>query len=246
MRGEISSGKHAKRHPLDWYVDEIWCARQLRAALGEFRLEREWGLKVWDPACGLGNTLQAAWEIGLPTIGSDLVDNFDWQHFEGGPYDRVIAPEWYPVDFLDQNEKPGTFLAEQAALAVERSKPCSIVCNPPYSYVPGIAEAFARQALKIAAGRVCLLVPNKWLSSQARFQLFMVDHPPAAVLHLTQRPSMPPGDRIAAMGNRAFRGGMVDYCWVVWEAFRPAKPGETRVVWLPPLGEPIEPIGVLA
>ena len=245
MRGEIGSGRKAKRHPLDWYVDEIWCARQLRAALNDFRLEREWGLKVWDPCCGMGNTLTAAWEAGLATIGSDLVDNFAWANFESDR-EELIQPEFYSVDFVNRNERAGTALALQAEAALERSKPCSIVCNPPYSYIPDIAEAFARQALKIAAGRVCLLVPNKWLASQRRHRLFAVDHPPAAVLHLTQRASMPPGDLIAAMGNRAFHGGMVDYCWVVWEAFRPTKPGETRVVWLPPLGEPIAPVEVLA
>lgn len=43
MRGEISSGKHAKRHPLDWYVDETWCARQLAIVLDDFAIEREDG-----------------------------------------------------------------------------------------------------------------------------------------------------------------------------------------------------------
>lgn len=251
MRGEIGTGRKAKRHPLDWYVDEIWCARQLRAAANDFRLEREWGLTVWDPACGMGNTLTAAWEAGLATIGSDLVDNFAWSAFHDAHGER-ITPEWFPVDFLDFGDRPGTglipgsLLAKHAATMRERAKTCSIVCNPPYSYRPDIAEAFARQALKVAAGRVCMLVPNKWLASQRRFKLFMVDHPPVAILHLTQRASMPPGDRIAAMGDRAFRGGMVDYCWVVWEAFRPTKAGETRVVWLPPLGEPIATVEVLA
>jgi hypothetical protein len=123
------------------------------------------------------------------------------------------------------------------------------VSNPPYSYlkVQGviISELFARQALRVAAGRVCLLVPNKWLASQSRWRLF-TQYPPAAILHLTQRASMPPGDRIAAMGNRAFRGGMVDYCWVVWDRTRPTRLSETRTIWLPPLGEPIEPIEGLA
>jgi hypothetical protein len=250
VRGEISSGKHAKRHPLDWYVDEIWCARQLREALNGFRLEREWGLKVWDPACGLGNTLQAAWEAGLATIGSDLVDNFYWEDFAASGSEGLIRPEFFSVDFIRPFEvPPGSRLEQEATAALERSKPCSIVCNPPYSYRKDngliISEAFARQALKLAAGRVCLLVPSKWLAAQSRYRLFS-EHPPAAILHLCQRPSMPPGDRIAAMGNRAFRGGMVDYCWVVWEAFRPTKAGDTRVAWLPPLGEPIAPVEVLA
>lgn len=251
MRGEISSGKHAKRHPLDWYVDEIWCARQLRAALSDFQYERERGLRIWDPACGMGNTLQAAWEAGLATVGSDLVESFAWENFED-QHGELIAPEVYSVDFLGFGDTanagliPSSRLASHHKKVLELAKTSTIVCNPPYSYIPGIAEAFARQALVLAAGRVCLLVPNKWLASQRRFRLFMVDHPPAAILHLTQRASMPPGDLIGAMGNRAFRGGMVDYCWVVWEAFRPTNPGDTRTVWLPPLGAPIAPVEPLA
>lgn len=203
---------------------------------------------MWDPACGMGNTLAAAWEAGLPTTGSDLVDNFAWANFEGGEPDW-IRPEWYSVDFVEPVEKPGTQLALQVASAFDPTRPCSIVSNPPYSYrkVQGvvISELYARQALKVAAGRVCLLLPSKWLASQSRWRLF-TEFPPAAVLHLSQRPSMPPGDRIAAMGNRAFRGGMVDYCWIVWDVTRSVRPGETRAIWLPPLGTLIEPVEGLA
>ena len=48
---------------------------------------------------------------------------------------------------------------------------------------------------------------------------------------------MPPGDRIHLMGNRAYRGGAVDYVAVVWDVRHPTAPGETRSVWLPRLGE---------
>jgi hypothetical protein len=218
MRGEISSGRHSKRHPLDWYVDEIWCARQLALVLDEFALEKAEGLAIWDPCCGLGNTMQAAWELGLQTFGSDLVDNFAWSSFPDD-FEGLAQPKLSSGDFLEQTVAPA---------------PCSIVCNPPYSYVKGIAEAFARHALTLSSRRVCILMPSKWLASQARYQLF-TDHPPQAVLHLCQRPSMPPGDRIAAMGKRAFSGGMTDYCWIVWDVKRPTPRGQTRTIWLPPL-----------
>lgn len=234
-RGEISSGKPSKRHPLDWYVDEVWCARQLAAALGGFAREKARGECVWDPACGMGNTLQAAWELGIEVFGTDVVDNLDRAAFASVP--GLQQPWFFSSDFLEFEKRKLMFR-------------CTIVCNPPYSYrkVQGvaIAELFARQALKLATGRVCLLLPTKWLASQRRFDLFVRDHPPAAVLQLTQRPSMPPGDRIAAMGNRAFRGGMIDYCWIVWDVAQPTRPGETRLVWLPPLGQPIEPVEGLA
>lgn len=224
MRGEISSGRHAKRHPLDWYVDEVWCARQLALALDRFEIERSEALAIWDPCCGMGNTLQAAWEnaawgpqFAIDTIGSDLVDNFAWATLDACP--DLKRPLWFQADFLEQTAAPA---------------PCSIVCNPPYSYIKGIAEAFARHALTLSSRRVCILMPSKWLASQARYQLF-TDHPPQAVLHLCQRPSMPPGDMIAAMGKRAFSGGMTDYCWIVWDVKRPTAPGQTRTIWLPPL-----------
>lgn len=224
MRGEISSGRHSKRHPLDWYVDPIWCARQLALALDRFAIERDAALAIWDPCCGMGNTLHAAWEavewgaeFKIAAIGSDVVDNFNRATFAACP--DLQKPSWFQADFLDLKAAPA---------------PCSIVCNPPYSYIKGILEAFVRHALALTSRRVCILVPSKWLASQSRFQLF-TDHPPQAVLHLCQRPSMPPGDRIAALGKRAFGGGMVDYCWIVWDVKRPTKRGQTRTIWLPPL-----------
>lgn len=213
MRGELSSARFDKRHPLDWYVEPQWAVFQLIEALG-FEEEKAGGFGIWDPACGRG-TIGSAFEgYGFSVNLSDVVDNVARDDF-------LAPPSFFVADFLelDRNLRSA----------------CSIVCNPPYSYKKGIAEAFVRHAIAKAAIRVCMLLPNKWLASQARYKLFMVQHPPQMVLHLTQRPSMPPGDRIAAMGNRAFRGGMIDYCWIVWNVREPARPGETRTVWLPPL-----------
>lgn len=225
MRGEISSGSYDKRHPLDWYVEPEWCTAQLIGALADFRAERLQGLSIWDPCCGRGHVLAAFQGYGLKTRGSDLVQNLEPSVFIG----RQLPP-FGSADFLELERAP---------------VPCSIVCNPPYSYkkVGGllISEAFARHALQLATGRVCLLLPSKWLASQSRYRLF-TEHPPFAVLHLCQRPSMPPGDRIDAMGNRAFRGGMVDYCWIVWNVEDPTPLHATQTVWLPPLGEPVKPI----
>lgn len=215
MRGEISSGRHSKRHPLDWYVDEFWCAEQLALCLDDFANERAHDLDIWDPCCGMGNTLLAAHDRGLVTYGSDLVENVAYSNFGSGA----------PMIFT-----PGDFLETTAAPA-----PCSMIFNPPYSYRKGIAEKFVRHALMLTSRRVCILVPLKWLGTQQRYALF-TDHPPQAILPLAQRASMPPGDLINAMGKRAFRGGMIDYCWIVWDVKRPTKPGQTRTIWLPPLG----------
>ncbi len=212
MRGDISSASHAKRHPLDWYVEEHWVTEQLNSVID---LEADDLQAVWDPCCGYGHTLSALESLGFKgqLIASDLVENLSLGDFEK-------PPTFFGADFLELTSAPA---------------PCHIVCNPPYSYRDGIAEAFVRQALRLASGLVCVVVPNKWLASQGRFALFALDHPPAMVLHLCQRPSMPPGDRIHLMGKRAFRGGVIDYCWIVWDVRQPTARGETRVVWLPPL-----------
>lgn len=233
MRGEIGTGRHAKRHPYDWYVEEEWVTGQLITALGDFAVERDVGLGVWDPACGYGHVPAAFQGYGIKTYASDIVNNLNPAIFIGGQ-----LPPFVSADFLELDAAPA---------------PCSIVCNPPYSYRKGhgayagqlISEAFARHALKLSSRRVCLLLPVKWLASQARYRLFS-EHPPIAVLIVCQRPSMPPGDMIAAMGDRAFRGGMVDYCWIAWDVTRAVRPGETRTVWLPPFGCERGPIEGLA
>ena len=215
-RGELSSGKHAKRHPLDWYVEEQWCTEQVIQAIG-FDGEIEDEAAIWDPACGMGNVLAAfqGMDIDHRVIGSDVVDNLDRSQF-------LSKPEFFIADFLALESAP--------------ADRCTIFCNPPYSYRKGILEAFVRQALRLATHKVCMIVPNKWLASQVRYQLFAHDHVPSHVLHYCQRPSMPPGDRISLMGNRAFRGGMIDYACIVWDADPVTEPGDTRTIWLPPLG----------
>lgn len=214
MRGDITKASHAKRHPLDWYVEQGWEWDQVLRAIG--LPERDEGVSVWDPACGRGTSGQAleGWGLGGRIHLSDVVNNVDWAGF-------VDLPVFFAADFLELDHAPAAKI--------------SIFCNPPYSYRPGIAEAFARRALRLATHRVVMLLPNKWLASQGRFRLFALDHPPEQVLHFCQRPSMPPGDMIAAMGNRAFRGGVIDYCCIVWNVAQPTGRGETRTVWLPPL-----------
>lgn len=214
MRGELSSSPQSKRHPLDWYVDEGWCTEQLIRAIG-FDREIYADLAIWDPCCGYGHipATFAGWDSRFRVICSDLVDNLDRSAFEA-------EPRFFSADFLELDAAP------------ER---CSIVFNPPYSYRKGILEACIRQAVRLATGRVVAMVPNKWLASQGRYFLFAQDHVPTTVLHYCQRPSMPPGDMIEAMGDRAYRGGKIDYAAIVWDVQRPVRHGQTRTMWLPPL-----------
>lgn len=219
MGSEISTGRKRNSHPYDWYVDESWVSSQLYRALGGFQAERDNLELIWDPCAGSGRTIATFVEQGHLVLASDIVNRLDPELFEHG------LPPFKSLDFLTEKYRPA---------------PCSVVCNPPYNYIPGIAEAFVRKALQLATRRVCMVLPTKWQGSQGRFALFALDHPPEAVLVLSQRPSMPPGDLLPALerAGRAFRGGVVDYAWFVWNVQRPTPRNQTRTVWLPPLHQP--------
>lgn len=221
-RGEISTGRAAKRHPLDWYVEQGWEWEQVVRQIG-IASEVLDGCTIWDPACGYGHSLSRLQGLGFggELAASDLVNNLAWDDF-----DRPELVTFTPADFI------ADFKPERA------SKPTSIWMNPPYSYdkKPWL-ELFCRQALAIATHRVVVLAPLKWMSGGVnRGKFFREDFPPQRVLHFTTRPSMPPGDKISLMGGRAYRGGIVDYVAVVWDVRHPTAPGETREVWLPLLG----------
>ena len=231
MRGEVSSAKFDKRHPLDWYVEQGWEWEQIVGVIG-FASETLDRCTIWDPACGYGHSLSRLQGIGFEgqMLGTDLVNNIALEDF-----DQPEKLTFRPLEFFFDGGN--AIAADRAFVPPER---CSIWCNPPYSYtkIGGeiISQAFVRQALKLATHRVVMLLPLKWLAGQSR-GAFLREHPPQQVLYFTQRPSMPPGDRIKLMGNRAYSGGMVDYCAVVWDVRAPIAPGDTRSVWLPRLGE---------
>ncbi len=46
--------------------------------------------------------------------------------------------------------------------------------------------------------------------------MLFAEKPPAFILVLSRRPSMPPGELLAA-GQVEQKGGMHDYCWCVWD-----------------------------
>lgn len=45
-----------------------------------------------------------------------------------------------------------------------------------------------------------------------------------------ERPSMPPGAHVKALGDKAFRHGKVDYMWVVWDVACPPEVTEWRTI----------------
>lgn len=86
----------------------------------------------------------------------------------------------------------------------------NIISNPPF----GIADKYARHALKLASAKVALLLPTKWMNAASR-GAWLETTPLRRVWLLAPRPSMPPGTVIESgvkPGN-----GTTDFAWFVWE-----------------------------
>lgn len=222
MSAEIATAGFDKS-PLDWYVEEQWVTERLIWAESQHYLRT--GVQpcfghVWDPCCGIGNTLKSFDNHGYRTFGSDLE-----------------ARGWHKTGLFEQQD----FLRSGLSLRPLKQSTgyeFSIVANPPFSYQKGIAEAFCRRALGLATEKVAMLLPLKWLASEGRAKLF-TEHPPRTIYVLSERPSMPPGHLVAERGIAAFERGKMDFIWIVWDVRNPTAIGETRTVWIPPRDEAI-------
>lgn len=102
----------------------------------------------------------------------------------------------------------------------------SVVTNPPFR----AAEVIVRAMLAVVDYHVCILQQLSFLASKGRHALF-TEYPPSEILILSRRPSMPPGHLLAELGDKAFKGGTQDFCWIVWTR---GHVGQTRTRWLNP------------
>ncbi|MBL4640646.1 MAG: hypothetical protein OSA41_05630 [Erythrobacter sp.] len=223
MAGEVTRTPKSMRHPLDWCVEQGWEWDMILGAIGA-EPELGEGVAIWDPCAGFGHSGSRleGWGFTGRIYLSDLVENVAWDDFH-------LRPTFFLADFLTLTEPP--------------KSPISVFFNPPFSYIDGIWEDCVRHALKLATHRVVAIAPLKYTAGGLkRGKLFRFDHPPQLQLIFTQRPSMPPGDMIAALGKDAYRKGQIDYCAFVWDVREPTQPGETRTVWLPRFDDPIEGI----
>ena len=159
---------------------------------------------IWDPCCGGGTIVDAFQGKGYVAAGSDIVDRGCSRFL--GTHDALS--ESYPVELVAFSE-------------------VSAATNPPFK----IAEQIVRHLLAKPLRRIAVLQQLSFLASAARFRLFS-EFPPSDILILSKRPSMPPGVMIAELGDKAFRSGTTDFCWIVWT--RPHD-RETRLRWLPPV-----------
>lgn len=85
----------------------------------------------------------------------------------------------------------------------------NIVSNPPF----GIAEKFLERALDLARNKVAFLLPANWVQGDKRSRMLAAT-PLRRVYFITPRPSMPPGQVLAAGGKPG--NGTTDYAWFVW------------------------------
>lgn len=205
MVNRPAGGARSKRYEQEehhWYVDPPYCTEQLMAAI-DFGTDL-----IWDPSCGKGTILDVAKERGHMTVGSDIVD-------------RHARHRFHRANFITQLSKPPSY----------RDHPLSIICNPPYGSEPDIAERFIRKALDFPIRQAAFLLPIAFLCSVGRWAFFAREFNPSHVLYLNERPTMPPGSKIEEMGDRAFKGGMNDYIWIV---YRPPHRWKTQSIWLKP------------
>ncbi|MPT48012.1 MAG: hypothetical protein E2598_06275 [Sphingobium sp.] len=211
MTSELSNdnGKKKPRHPWDWYVEQQWVTHAL---VDMISLDDD--VTYLDPFCGMGNIPMALRQRGLQAYGTDK-------------FTRTNHPL-----FLGEHD----FLGDQHHM-MEAEKALSIIMNPAFSFqdgvlVQGLSLRICRRALEMATHKVAALVPLKWLSSETRYQFFMKTRP--QILVFSERPSMPPGNEIEALGDKAWKRGKVDYMWLVWDKQNPHAYDHSPTLWIPP------------
>jgi hypothetical protein len=179
----------------EWYVEPAWCVNAMANVI-------DLPGTIWDPACGMGTIPEVFRTRGKETWATDLIDR---------GYEAMHSA----VDFLSID--PVRVRDLQPDLLPDRY---SIVTNPPFN----LAEAFVRHAMQMPnVQKVVIVQQLKFLASQRRWRLYH-EFPPSEVLIMSKRPSMPPGHAIAEMGEKAFKGGEVDYCWIIWDVANPLDP----------------------
>lgn len=205
----MTAAPRPERHPQDWYVEQTWTVRALMQMV---KFDRDYA--VWDPCCGLGTIPSTFRAAGFDVVGTDLVDR------------------WLPTEprhlFMGEHD----FLGEQRHM-MESWALLSVVFNPPYGYAPDVAERCVRRALSVASGKVAALLPSSWAASEKRYPFFQ-QFPPMFKLEFCDRPSMPPGNALHQRNEKgkltAWKRGMTDYAWFVWDRHNPKPDTITRII----------------
>jgi hypothetical protein len=154
---------------------------------------------------------------------------FDEEKFDGSIWDPACGggniPEaakeaGYETAYSDIENRGYYELATLKRDFFSINEPCdNIVTNPPFNR----AQLFAKHALTLARGKVAMIYPTRRLNAAS----WLRDTPLRRIWLLTPRPSMPPGEAIAA--GQKIGGGKVDFCWLVWEKRCDVRP---EIWWL--------------
>ena len=209
--GFIGASHQYEQDEHDFYIEPSWC---VDALLDHVTFHGA----IYDPACGVGTIPEACKARGLMASGCDIVNRgYCHNHPEGPDGFYLGGLEPFCADFLTDR-------------FVEKWQPPNIVCNPPYH--KKMAEAFCRRAMEVSYGKVAMLVGSNFLNSVGRYPLF-ADTPPILILHLSRRPSMPPGWKPDVKAT----GGKRDYCWVVWDTTVDCHGGRHNTGHVPTLTE---------
>lgn len=206
-----TTAKKWDRAPYDWYCESPRVVEQLMHGV-DFGDDL-----IWDPCCGRGNVLDVAKRYGHPTIGSDVIDR--------KPRHRFMR---------------GNILTQIPRMPVVDGRATSVICNPPYSYQPDIAELIICTVLeRFNVRRAAFIVPIAFANSQERWasNKFAGQHKPSHLCLYRERHTMPPGHLMDTMPT-PFEGGMADYCAIVFT--RPHR-WRTEAVWLTPGHHPDPP-----
>lgn len=210
MTARKSRPKAETEHPDHWYVEPRDCIESLADHMAPLLRTGLFGhskMMIVDPCCGGGNILDVFRDRGHRVEGMDIRDRGALNFL--GIQDFLTLSRWPSLE---------PFGIDPAF---------SIVMNPPYK----AAESFIRHALTVANHYVAALLPLSFLGSEGRLP-FWAEHPPLTIAYLAKRPTMPPGDKVQALGASAFKNGRILYCWIIWDVRKPR--AKTRSVWLPP------------
>lgn len=217
-RGD-GKGASYPRDPDGWYVEERATVEQLADAI-DFSSDGVPDL-IWDCSCGGGMIPDVMFERGHPVVGSDIIDRAKWTPANWGQH----RARFYRSNFLQATKWP-----------TMQGRRLSIICNPPYNEPEkGIAEAFVHRALNmIPFHRLAIIVPIEFLAGQGRRERLYSKFRPSHVGIYSERPSMPPGEALSALGEDARGGGMADYCAIIWTAGGPYR---TELLFLTPTAQ---------
>lgn len=176
----------------------------MRAAFAQARANDDWYVETPPCVHSLFDAVQFEGVIHDPCCG-------------GGTIPKVARERGYIADGSDLRNRG--FGVGDVDFFQDHSPRENIISNPPYK----LGEEFVHHALSIARRRVAIVMRISFLAGQKRRKTLFDIHPPALVLILSTRPSMPPGGT-----DIPAKGGTVDYCWLVWSQ---SYFGETIMKW---------------